>query len=106
MSNYFSKAVVCRTLTLLGLLLFALPWSFAQETTAGIQGSVKDQQGAVVSNAAVEVTSGSLIGEKKLQTDSSGNYRFVNLPPGDYTLTVSAPGFSTYKQPGIALEAG
>src|SRR3954468_24215084 len=37
--------------------LLAIPSAFAQETTAGIQGSVKDPSGAVVANAAVEVSS-------------------------------------------------
>jgi hypothetical protein len=80
--------------------------TFAQETTAGMQGTVKDPQGAVVSNATVEVTSPSLIGVKKLDTDPSGYYRFANLPPGAYTITVSAKGFRTLKQTGLILEVG
>src|SRR5512146_4673 len=80
--------------------------TFAQETTAGLQGTVKDPQGAVVSKATVEVTSPTLIGVKKLETDNSGYYRFANLPPGTYTITVTASGFRTLKQTGIALEVG
>ena len=106
MRNYFSKAVVCRTLTLLGLLLFALPWSFAQETTAGIQGSVKDQQGAVVKNAIVEVSGPALIGTRKVETDSAGAYRIEKLPPGVYTIVISAPGFRTTRRENVTLEAG
>jgi len=67
---------------------------------------VKDPAGAVVSKAVVEVSSPSLIGVKKLETDQSGYYRFANLPPGNYTLTVTASGFSTQKQTGIDLEVG
>src|SRR5512146_2062368 len=80
--------------------------TFAQETTAGLQGTVKDPQGAVVSKAVVEVTSPALIGAKKLETDSSGYYRFANLPPGTYTITVTASGFRTTKQTGIVLDVG
>jgi hypothetical protein len=81
-------------------------FAFAQETTGGLQGVVKDPTGAVVSNATVEVTSPALIGVKKLQTDAAGYYRFSNLPPGDYTLTVSAPNFRSSKQADIKLATG
>jgi hypothetical protein len=80
--------------------------TFAQETTAGMQGTVKDQQGAVVPGALVEVTSPSLIGVKKSETDSSGYYRFANLPPGAYTIVVTAKGFRTLKQTNMTLEVG
>jgi hypothetical protein len=80
--------------------------SFAQETTAGIQGIVKDPQGAVVSKAVVEVTSPALIGNKKVETDSSGYYRFANLPPGTYAISVTAQGFRTLKQSGVTLATG
>ncbi len=88
------------------MLLLLLPMSFAQETTAGIQGMVKDPSGAVVGNATIEVTSPALIGSKKVQTDSAGAYRVTGLPPGTYTLTVTAPNFRSYKQTGIELSAG
>src|SRR6266481_5110055 len=93
------------------LLVCALAWTmmpaaFAQETTAGVQGYVKDQTGAVIAGATVEVLSPALIGEKKLQTDQSGYYRFANLPPGTYTLVVTAPGFRTYKLENITLATG
>jgi hypothetical protein len=73
-----------------GLLVFALalivllimPTMFAQETTAGIQGTVKDPTGGVIVKASAEVTSPALIGIKKMETDSGGGFRFVNLPPG------------------------
>ncbi len=78
----------------------------AQETTGGLQGTVKDPSGAVVSNAAVELTGTSLVGKKALTTDSSGHYQFVNLPPGTYAATVKASGFSELKRQGIVIEVG
>jgi hypothetical protein len=77
-----------------------------QETTGGLQGTVKDPSGAVVARAAVEITSPSLGGSKKLDTDSSGYYRFANLPPGTYTITVKASGFSELKREGVVIEVG
>ena len=51
-------------LWLLVAILFVAT-AVAQETTAGLQGVVKDPQGAVVSKATGEVTSPALIGAKK-----------------------------------------
>src|SRR4051812_44510815 len=94
------------TVALAVLLILAAPFVLAQETTAGIQGTVKDSSGGVVPKATVEVTSPSLIGVKTADTDQAGYFRFVNLPPGTYTLTVKATGFRTSKQADIPLEVG
>jgi hypothetical protein len=79
---------------------------FAQETTGGLQGTVKDPSGAVVAKATVILTGAALEGEKSLATDSSGSYHFANLPPGVYTVTVKASGFSELKREGIRIEVG
>lgn len=88
------------------LLLMLLAYgAFAQETTGGLQGTVKDPSGALVPNAKVTVKTSTLVGEKTIKTDNSGYYRFANLPPGEYTITVSADGFSTEKRE-VTLEVG
>ena len=79
---------------------------FGQETTGGLQGAVKDSTGAVVPSAHVEVTGTGMIGSKALDTDSSGYYRFANLPPGTYVISVSAKGFKTVKREGVTIEVG
>ncbi len=95
-------------LLLAGVLtaLLILPSAFAQETTTGLTGTVKDPSGAVIANAEVEVSGPALIGIRKAQTDGGGNYRFSALPNGVYTLTVTAPGFRKYRQVGIELVVG
>ncbi len=97
---------LCALMLVGSLALTVLPTAYSQETTAGVQGYVKDQSGAVIARATVEISSPALIGEKKLQTDQSGYYRFANLPPGTYTLAVTAPGFRTYKLDNITLATG
>jgi hypothetical protein len=91
---------------LAGVVLLMSSLSLAQETTGGLQGTVKDSSGAVLSNAHVEVRGSALLGVKGLDTDTGGYYRFANLPPGTYTITVSAKGFKTIKREGVALEVG
>jgi len=88
------------------VVLLSITAAVAQETTGGLQGTVKDPTGAVVSSAEVELTGSALVGSKKLQTDSSGYYRFANLPPGTYSLRVTAPGFTLLKRDGVVIAVG
>src|SRR5215831_20553429 len=89
----FSRVFVCIVL----MLVLSLSLS-AQETTGGLQGTVRDPSGAVVPNAIVEVTAKSLIGSKSFATDENGYYRFANLPPDTYTVSVTMQGFATAKR--------
>jgi len=94
------------TLYSLFVLLLLVAAALAQETTGGLQGTVKDPTGAVLQGAVVTVTGVSLVGTKEAHTDGSGYYRFANLPPGTYTLTVRAKGFATMKREGLTVEVG
>jgi hypothetical protein len=87
------------------LLLFSNLKVAAQETTGGLQGTVRDPSGAVVPGATVVVTANSLVGNKSVDTDGGGYYRFANLPPDNYTISVAAKGFSTVKRE-VLLEVG
>jgi hypothetical protein len=79
---------------------------FAQETTGGLQGTVKDPSGAVVAGAKIVLTAPSLVGTKEAISDSNGYYRFANLPPSTYSVTVTAHGFSTLKRDGVNIAVG
>jgi len=92
-------------LTCIGALLLLVSSAVAQETTGGLQGTIKDPSGAVVPGAKVVVSANSLVGNKSVDTDSSGYYRFANLPPDNYTISVTAKGFSTTKRE-VTLEVG
>ncbi len=95
-----------RVLALAMMMVFLLTFSFAQETTGGLQGTVKDEKGALVAKAQVELTGTALVGSKTSSTDASGYYRFANLPPGVYVVTVKSAGFATLKREGITIEVG
>jgi hypothetical protein len=83
-----------------------LPLANAQETTGGIKGYVKDKTGATVAGAQVELSGSALLTPRKAESDSAGYFYFQLVPPGEYTLTVTAKGFRSYKQTGIELSAG
>src|SRR5690349_14395143 len=86
--------------------LFSAISLFSQETTAGLQGTIKDPTGAVIAGAQVVVKADVLIGEKQTTSDSAGYFRLANLPPGSYTVTVKAQGFASYKNEGLVLATG
>src|SRR5580698_9711261 len=98
----FTCAVFFGSLT----LPFTATTSYAQETTGGLQGTVKDGSGAVVPEASVAISSPSLVGGRTATTDKQGNYRFTNLPPGPYIVTARAKGFTTVKREGLIIEVG
>jgi hypothetical protein len=79
---------------------------FAQETTGGLQGTVKDLTGAVVQGAKITLTGTNLTGAKEATSDANGYYRFANLPPGSYTVNATAQGFTTLRREGITIEVG
>ncbi|HSC46033.1 MAG TPA: carboxypeptidase regulatory-like domain-containing protein [Candidatus Acidoferrum sp.] len=99
-----AKKWLCLLAAFVLLLVMGLATQ-AQETTGGLQGTIKDPSGASVPNAHVVVAGSALVGGKEADTDSSGYYRFANLPPGTYTITVTAKGFSTVKRE-LPLEVG
>src|SRR5689334_2410314 len=69
----------------------------AQPSTGSIKGTVTDQLGGLVTNAAVVLKNGKAPG-KTTNTDSEGNYEFRGLPPGKYDLTITASGFQTLEE--------
>jgi hypothetical protein len=82
--------------------LFVLPSvAYAQ---ASISGTVKDTSGAVLPGVTVEASSPALIEKSRsVVTDSSGQYRVVDLRPGSYAVTFTLTGFSTVKREDVVL---
>ena len=77
-----------------------------QAFSASLGGDVHDNSQAAIPGAKVTLTSPEKGVTRTFSTDAEGRYSFALLPPATYTLIVEAGGFSSYKQAGIALEAG
>ena len=96
-------------LTFVLSVLFALTTAAnagAQGGNGSLRGTVKDEQGAAMPGVTVTATSPALLAPSVAVTDDEGNYRLINLPPGDYTLTAELTGFSVFRREGILLRAG
>src|SRR5271154_812785 len=74
--------------------LCSLPMCGQTANTGAIAGTVSDRSGAVVAGAAVAVNCEATSVERAVSTDGEGRFSVQFLDPGDYDLTVRAPGFA------------
>ena len=91
---------------IISLMLLAAVATYAQLGLGAIVGTVRDATGGVIPLVEVlakEVNSGV---ETTVLTTDTGTYRFLNLPIGTYTLTVSMPGFQTVEMLDQRLISG
>ena len=84
------------------LLFLSLISAVAQTASGALRGQVTDPSGAAITDATVVMTpsTGSPI---TVKTDAQGMYEFKNLPPGKYSLTVAARGFTLYENDNIVV---
>jgi hypothetical protein len=78
----------------LALSLGFVPGLWAQASTGNIYGTVADASGAPIPGASVAI-SGANMGGRSTQTGTNGEFRFLNLDPSTYKLTVTMSGFAT-----------
>src|SRR5436190_4856231 len=73
------------------LMMMVSASSFAQTATGHVYGKATDASGAVLPGASVTIAGEA--GSRTTVTGSDGTFRFLNLDPNDYTVTVSMQGF-------------
>lgn len=104
-SNYLVGCVMkfLRLWLCLLLGLFSVTVATHAQDTASLTGTVTDKTGAVVPSAMVVLTNPAVGVSRTVATNSQGAYLLPGLPPGQYDLTVTAPGFQTFQATGISL---
>ncbi|MDQ4123422.1 MAG: carboxypeptidase regulatory-like domain-containing protein [Acidobacteriota bacterium] len=93
--------------------------AFAQETTGGLEGYVKDPAGAVVPNVTVTVTSASETASgttttgagagfrRTITTNEEGFFRLLQVPPGTYNVVTSPTGgFAEARYENVTVAIG
>src|SRR5688572_31801168 len=76
------------------VLALSVTGAFSQVTGGAVTGSVVDPNGAVLRGATVVLKDKARGQEFTAQTTDAGSYQFPNVQTGDYTLTVTASGFT------------
>ncbi len=80
---------------------------YAQSTTEGaISGTVVDPSGAAISGAAITLHNDGTNAEIKLLSDATGYFKAPLVPPGKYTVTVTAPGFGAFTATTVPVNVG
>lgn len=88
---------------LLACLLMLAGRLLAQTATTGeIIGTVHDQSGAAIAAAHV-VATGETGQSRETQTNAEGFYRIADLPPGAYSLHITAQGFAGYTASKVSV---
>ncbi len=78
----------------------------AQGGDGSLRGTVKDAQGGALPGVTITATSPAMLTPSVTVSDSAGNYRLINLPPGVFKITAELSGFSIFRRDDILLRAG
>ena len=90
-------------ISLFSFAFFCPAFSMGQLSTASLNGTVKEQTGAVVANATILLTNVGTSVVNKSTSNQDGEYTFVNITPGEYSLEADATGFSSSRVPPFTL---
>jgi hypothetical protein len=94
-------------------ILFLLAWvatvlhsdAWAQ-ASAQINGTVRDQTGAVLPGVEITATQIETGSARSTISNEAGAYALPNLLTGPYRFEASLPGFRTFVQTGVVLQVG
>jgi Carboxypeptidase regulatory-like domain/TonB dependent receptor len=86
--SLISAASIALCVTVLGLN------GYGQNSSSSFRGFVQDSTAARIAHAIVSVRASGSVFERKATTNDRGEFWLDQLPPGDYRLTIDAPGFA------------
>src|SRR5271166_1003129 len=84
-------------------VLLGVDYALAQTGTTSLRGTITDKSGAAIVGASVKITNSQTGFGRSATTGGSGEYEFLALAPGDYTLTVEKASFQRYEQTNLQL---
>lgn len=86
-------------------LLFLIVKGFSQSApTTNLSGTVSDASGSAVPNVALDLTNADTHFAKRATSDQQGRFLFSLMPPGRYSLSALANGFTAFTQQGLTLD--
>ncbi|MGO9490654.1 MAG: TonB-dependent receptor domain-containing protein [Terracidiphilus sp.] len=106
MLNRRTRVVFTAIPLVLAFMLALSVTGFGQTNRGALNGIVTDQSGAVVPGALVEIVDVGTSASTKAVSSSAGEFSFIGLEVGSYTVKVSASGFKPEKIQGVPVSAG
>lgn len=106
-SNAWSSSLKRRSTLLVVAVLFSTAGAinaWSQSSTTSLRGTVTDPQAAVVSGATVVLANPAVAFSRTQTTDDHGAYQFLQVPPGTYTASIGAVGFTTSRKEHVVLQ--
>jgi hypothetical protein len=92
-----------RIAVVFAVCLLAVVATKAQTGTTSIHGAVTDKTGAVISAAKVTLLNTAQGSQREIDTNETGEFEFLALQPGTYSLVVEASGFRKFEQKSVQL---
>jgi hypothetical protein len=80
------------------------PGAIGQTIDGNVVGTVLDPSGASIPSANVELLNVATGVKSVAKTTTAGDYRFSNVPVGNYTITVAASNFTTASLKDVAVD--
>jgi hypothetical protein len=78
----------------------------SQSASATLQGTVSDEQGAILPGASVTIKNVDTGLTRPIVSDARGWYHAAALPPGRYELQAELSGFASERRSGLTLTVG
>ena len=90
----------------LGVKLAERRRASAQEFTGSIYGRIVDPANAPLPGVSITVAGDAIQGQRTVESEANGSYRFLHLPPGEYRVTYQKSGFKKIVYEGAKVELG
>ncbi|HKD07077.1 MAG TPA: carboxypeptidase-like regulatory domain-containing protein [Bryobacteraceae bacterium] len=100
-----SIAKLPKAFAAIATVLFLITAANAQNVTSSIVGRVVDPASAVLAAAPVTLTDQNTGNSRAATTDSSGVFRFADVAPGTYSVSIAANGFKGLTERDIVVSA-
>ena len=100
----WKRTRICWLFLLLTAMSLAPTTGITQTYYGSVVGTVTDSSGSALVGLTVALTNQGTAERKTLQTNSHGDFQFVNVPPGIYTLDIEGPGFKRFRRDSFQVE--